>query len=53
VVKKLAKNLQRLAAADKKSLEQELFENLASHGLRCITKVRKDMKKKLFDFEGF
>ena len=54
VVKQLMKNLQGLAAGDKGYLGQALAEDLLGQGLRLITKVRKNMKKKaLSAFEKF
>ena len=54
VVEQLTKNLQGLAVADKGYLGKELAEGLAARGLRLITKVRKNMKKKILSaFEIF
>ena len=53
-MEQLTKNLQGLAAADKGYLGKELAEGLAARGLRLITKVRKNMKKKMLSaFEIF
>lgn len=53
-VEKLTKNLQGLAAADKGYLGKELAEKLAGENLKLITKVRKNMKKKMLTaFEKF
>jgi Transposase DDE domain len=54
VVDQLTKNLKGLAAADKGYLGKELAEQLENRGLKLITKVRKNMKKKMLSaFEIF
>jgi hypothetical protein len=54
VVEQLTKNLKGLAAADKGYLDKVLTENLEKRDLRLITKVRKNMKKKMLSaFEIF
>lgn len=46
-VEKLTRNLQGLAAADKGYLSKKLEEDLQQNNLKFITKVRKNMKKKM------
>ena len=54
VVRKLMTNLKGIAAGDKGYLGQELAEDLAKHDLKFITKLRKNMKKKMLSaFEKF
>lgn len=54
VVRKLMANLKGLGAGDKGYLGQALADDLAEHGLRFLTKVRKNMKKKMLSaFEIF
>ena len=54
VVRKLMANLKGLGAGDKGYLGQELADDLAKHDLKFITKVRKNMKKKMHSaFEKF
>lgn len=54
VVPMLMKNLKGLVAGDKGYLGQELADKLQQHELRLITKVRKNMKKKMYSaFEKF
>ena len=54
VVRKLMANLKGLAAGDKGYLGQELADDLARHDLKFVTKVRKNMKKKMHSaFEKF
>jgi len=53
-VEKLTHNLQGLAAADKGYLSKELEELLQKNNLKFITRVRKNMKKKIRSaFEKF
>ena len=47
VVRKLMSNLKGLGAGDKGYLGKTLTEDLAKHDLKFITKVRKNMKKKM------
>lgn len=54
VVRKLMANLKGLGAGDKGYLGKEIAEDLAKHDLKFITKVRKNMKKKMLSaFETF
>ncbi len=54
VVRKLMANLKGIAAGDKGYLGQELADDLAKHYLKFITKLRKNMKKKMLSaFEKF
>jgi hypothetical protein len=54
VVPQLMKNLKGLAAGDKGYLGKELAKQLEKHELKFITKVRRNMKKKIFSaFEKF
>lgn len=54
VVRKLMSNLSGLGAGDKGYLGKKLADDLAQHGLRFITKVRKNMKKRMHSaFEKF
>ena len=54
VVRQLMKNLKGLAAGDKGYIDQKLVESLQEQDLRFITKVRKNMKKKMLSaFEKF
>lgn len=54
VAKQLMKNLEGLAAGDKGYLGQELADELQVQNLKFITKVRKNMKKKMLSaFEKF
>jgi hypothetical protein len=54
VVPMLMKNLKGLAAGDKGYLGQDLADTLQQHELKLITKVRKNMKKKMYSaFEKF
>ncbi len=54
VVPKIMKNLSGLAAGDKGYLSDKLSEELQQQNLKFITKVRKNMKKKMLDaFEKF
>lgn len=54
VVEQLTKNLTGLAAADKGYINKNLAERLEKRELRLITKVRKNMKKKMLSaFETF
>jgi len=54
VVDKLTRGLSGLLAADKGYIDKKLTERLAEHGLKLITKVRKNMKKKVLTaFEKF
>lgn len=54
VVAKLMNGLIGLAAGDKGYIDKKLNETLAQQGLRLITKVRKNMKKKMLTaFEKF
>ena len=54
VVRKLMANLKGIAAGDKGYLGQELAQDLAKHDLKFITKLRKNMKKKMLSaFEKF
>ncbi len=46
-VEKLTRNLQGLAAADKGYISKKLEEDLQKNNLKFITKVRKNMKKKM------
>ena len=54
VVEKLTRGLTGLCAGDKGYLGKDLQETLAKQGLKLITKVRKNMKKKMLSaFEKF
>ena len=54
VVRKLMANLKGLGAGDKGYLGKNLADDLAKHDLKFITKVRKNMKKKMLSaFEKF
>lgn len=54
VVPQIMKNLSGLAAGDKGYLGEKLSEELQQHDLKLITKVRKNMKKKMLSaFEKF
>ena len=54
VVEKLMNGLTGLGAGDKGYLGKDLQESLARQGLKLITKVRKNMKKKMLNaFEKF
>ena len=54
VVEKLMRGLTGLSAGDKGYLSKNLEETLAKQGLKLITKVRKNMKKKMLSaFEKF
>ena len=54
VVEKLVKNLQGLLAGDKGYIDKKLEEKLSQKKLKLITKVRKNMKKKIHSaFEKF
>jgi hypothetical protein len=54
VVDKLTRGLNGLLAADKGYIDKKLTERLAKNGLKLITKVRKNMKKKILTaFEKF
>lgn len=54
VVRKLMANLKGLAAGDKGYLGQALADDLAKQDLKFVTKVRKNMKKKMHSaFEKF
>src|SRR3990167_4893985 len=54
VVEKLMRGLSGLSAGDKGYLGKELQETLAKQNLKLITKVRKNMKKKMLSaFEKF
>lgn len=54
VVDKLTQGLTGLLAADKGYIDKKLTERLADKELKLITKVRKNMKKKMFTaFEKF
>ena len=54
VVDKLTQGLRGLLAADKGYIDQKLTQRLSEKGLKLITKVRKNMKKKLLSaFEKF
>jgi hypothetical protein len=54
VVEKLMRGLAGLGAGDKGYLSKDLEETLAKQGLKLITKVRKNMKKKILGaFEKF
>lgn len=54
VVRKLMANLKGLGAGDKGYLGKDLAEDLAKQGLKFVTKVRKNMKKKMYSsFEKF
>ncbi len=54
VVRKLMANLKGLGAGDKGYLGKELADDLAKHDLKFVTKVRKNMKKKMLSaFENF
>lgn len=54
VVEKLTRNLTGLGAADKGYISKKLEESLATRGFKFITKVRKNMKKKMLGaFEKF
>lgn len=54
VVRKLMANLKGLGAGDKGYLGKDLADDLAKHNLKFVTKVRKNMKKKMLSaFEKF
>lgn len=54
VVDKLTRGLSGLLAADKGYIDKKLTQRLADNGLKLITKVRKNMKKKVLTaFEKF
>ena len=54
VVEKLTQGLNGFAAGDKGYISKKLTESLAKKGLKLITKVRKNMKKKMLSaFEKF
>lgn len=54
VVEKLMRGLTGIGAGDKGYIGKKLQENLAGQGLKFITKVRKNMKKKMLGaFEKF
>jgi len=54
VVDKLTRGLTGLLAADKGYIDKKLTERLADKGMKLITKVRKNMKKKMLAaFEKF
>ena len=54
VVEKLMRGLTGLAAGDKGYISKYLQETLAKNGLKLLTKIRKNMKKKIFSaFEKF
>jgi hypothetical protein len=54
VVEKLMQGLTGLSAADKGYISKKLTESLAEQGIKLITKVRKNMKKKMLSaFEKF
>jgi len=54
VMPQLMKNLKGLAAADKGYISESLAAQLQQHDLKLITKVRSNMKKKIYSaFEKF
>jgi hypothetical protein len=54
VVPKLMKGLSGLAAGDKGYIDKKLEEKLCNQGLKLVTKVKKNMKKKMLSaFEKF